>query len=186
MFVTRQSHGHDNKLHVARNTLTRQRTQTKARPPKALRVYQEHAHGASRPLLRARLLLGFRDKRKAGFRVPNTSGAQSGEAKQLLRHRTPESNGKKKPRRAGGSRKSRQNEQWLGENSGTKTQFFPVKTRTKEQAHCHTDRNSETGLTLPDGTSDKVGERGLTRAGDWQGTPDHELPDRESPRPREP
>lgn len=64
---------------------------------------------------------------------------------------------------------------------GIKTQFFPVKTRTEEQAYCHTDLNSETGLMLHDGMSDEVGEQGVTRAGYSHGTPDHDLSDGESP-----
>lgn len=70
-------------------------TQTQASPAQAsvstLSTFMEPASH----LPWAGLSLGFRDKRQAGFRVPNTSGAQSGEAKQLLRCRMPESKGKK-------------------------------------------------------------------------------------------
>lgn len=66
-------------------------------PPRLLHVHHEHSHRAwCGHLLWARCLLPCRGKKRQGLvsSVPKTSGAQSGEAKQPLRHRTPEPKGR--------------------------------------------------------------------------------------------
>lgn len=77
--------------------------------------------------------MAVRGKRKAELSVPQTSGAQSGEARQPSQGRMPESQGR------GGKN---QGDLWVagsldkmsngGGKLGLKTQFFIVKSRTKE------------------------------------------------------
>lgn len=159
-------------------------TQTKPRPPSPLGVCWEGAHRARCTSLSGqRSSFSVRGKRKAGLsRVPETSGAQSGEAK--LPSQAWDSWVRRKGRKTttkgvGGCRQSRQNEQWLGKNLGVKTHSSIVKVKTRSRHIAMPVSTTKRALCSMTGWGTRWVVRcvseGRTKASSSHGMPEHDL-----------